>query len=252
MKGGDLARRVELTVGELARRTGISIRTLRYYDEVGLLPPSARTEAGYRLYTASAIARLQQIRSLRQLGFSLTQVRECLAQPDSSLLGAIELQIERLGEQIEKEQQLRTQLAGLADRLRRAEAVSVDDLLRTMEVMTRMEKYYTPEQREYLRQRQAIVGEERIHEVETTLWPDLIAEVRAAIDEGIDPAGEQGQRLAERWAALVREFTGGDPGIKRSLTNMYNQEQPRDIHPSLDPRIGEYMAFINKARAATQ
>jgi DNA-binding transcriptional MerR regulator len=242
----------QLKVGEIARRTGISIRTLRYYDEVGLLPPSVRTEAGYRLYTASDITRLQQIRSLRQLGFSLTQVRECLARPDSSLLGAIELQIARLGEQIEKEQQLRTQLAGLADRLRRAEAVSVDDLLRTMEVMTRMDQYYTPEQREYLRQRQARVGEERIHEVETTLWPELIAEVRAAIDGGVDPAGEQGQRLAERWAALVREFTGGDPGIERSLTNMYKQEQPRDIHPSMDPRIGEYMAFIGKARAASR
>lgn len=247
-----MGRVAELKVGEIARRTGISIRTLRYYDEVGLLPPSARTEAGYRLYRSNDITRLQQIRSLRQLGFSLTQVRECLAQPDSSLLGALELQIERLGEQIEKEQQLRTRLAGLADRLRRAEAVSVDDLLRTMEVMTRMDQYYTPEQREYLRQRQAMVGEERIHEVETTLWPELIAEVRAAIDGGVDPAGEQGQQLAERWAALVREFTGGDPGIERSLANMYKQEQPRDIHPSMDPRIGEYMAFIGKARAASR
>src|SRR6185437_7608925 len=102
-----MGRVAELKVGEIARRTGISIRTLRYYDEVGLLPPSARTEAGYRLYRSSDITRLQQIRSLRQLGFSLTEVRECLAQPDSSLLGALELQIERLGEQIEKEQQLR-------------------------------------------------------------------------------------------------------------------------------------------------
>ncbi|MGH2347736.1 MAG: MerR family transcriptional regulator, partial [Chloroflexota bacterium] len=223
-----MARRMELTVGELARRTGVSIRTLRYYDEVGLLPPSARTEAGYRLYTPNDIARLQQIRSLRHLGFSLAAVRECLDRPNSSLLAVIELQIERLGEQIEKEQLLRTRLAELAARLRRAEAVSVDDLMRIMEVMTTMDQHYTPEQREYLRQRQASAGEERIHEVETTLWPDLIAEVRAAVDGGVDPAGEQGQRLAERWAALVREFTGGDPGIERSLTNMYKQDQPRD------------------------
>ena len=52
-------------VGELARQTGLSVRTLHYYDEIGLLSPSYRTETGYRLYAAVDIARLQQIKSLR-------------------------------------------------------------------------------------------------------------------------------------------------------------------------------------------
>ena len=58
-------------VGELAARTGLSVRTLHYYDEVGLLPPSCRTDGGHRLYTAGDVVRLQQIRSLRALGFTL-------------------------------------------------------------------------------------------------------------------------------------------------------------------------------------
>ncbi len=241
-----------LKVGQLAKRTGISVRALHYYDELGLLPPSGRTEAGYRLYTPSDIARLQQIRSLQYLGFSLAKVREYLAGPDNSLLSALELQIDRLKEQIEQQQRLRTGLEGLVSRLRHADSVSVEDLMRTMEVMKRMEQYYTPEQQEYLRQRRAQVGEERIHEVETTAWPDLIAEVRAAIDQGIDPASDQARELADRWTALVQEFTGGDPGIERSLGNLYKQEQPKEIHPSMDPRIHEYMAFITKARAASR
>lgn len=241
-----------LKVGQLAKQTGISIRALHYYDEVGLLRPSHRTEAGYRLYTAGDIARLQQIRSLQQLGFSLTEVRECLARPGSSLLQTLELQIGRLTAQIAQQQRLRSHIEALTGRLRAADEISVEDLLHTMEVMTRMDKYYTPEQQELLRERREIVGEERIREVETAAWPELIAAVRAAVDAGMDPASEPAQDLAQRWLALVQEFSGGNPGIERSLGQMYKQEQPQDIHPSLDPRMGEYMAFIGKARAASQ
>jgi DNA-binding transcriptional MerR regulator len=63
-----------LKVGELARWTGLIVRTLHHYDAIGLLKPSLHTEAGYRLYTAGDIARLQQVLSQRQLGFSLDQV----------------------------------------------------------------------------------------------------------------------------------------------------------------------------------
>ena len=69
-------------VGELARRTGLTIRTLHHYDEIGLLKPTLHTGAGHRLYTAGDVARLQQVRSLRQLGFSLEEIRACLDRPD--------------------------------------------------------------------------------------------------------------------------------------------------------------------------
>ena len=240
-----------LRVGQVAKQTGISVRTLHYYDELGLLRPSRRSEAGYRLYMASDIARLQQIRSLQQLGCSLAEVQECLTRPDCSLVRTLDLQISRLTEQIALQQRLRSRIEAITVRLRCAENVSVEELLQTMEAMTRMDHYYTPEQQQYLRLRRETVGEERIREIETTGWPRLIEEVRAAVDNDLDPAGEQAQALAQRWLALVQEFTGGDPGIERSLGTMYEQEQPTDIHPSMDPRMLEYMAFIGKARAAS-
>ena len=241
-----------LRIGQLAKRTGISVRALRYYDEVGLLRPSQRSEAGYRVYVGADVVRLQRIRSLQQLGFSLAEIRECLAQPGRSLLQALELQAARLIQQIALQQQLRGRLEVLMARLRATEEVSVEDLVQIMEVMARMDKYYTPEQQEYLRQRRETVGEARIHEAETTLWPQLMAEVRAAVNSGMDPASPEAQALATRWFSLVSEFTGGDPGVERSLANMYRQEKPQDVHPSMDLRMPEYMAFIGKARAAKQ
>src|SRR5690606_13040928 len=67
-----------LRIGELARRTGLTVRALHHYDAVGLLVPSARTAAGHRRYTAADVARLQQIASLRALGLPLDAIREAL------------------------------------------------------------------------------------------------------------------------------------------------------------------------------
>lgn len=71
-----------MQIGELAERTGMSIRTLRHYDEIGLLRPSARSEGGFRLYTADDEARLLLIRRMKPLGYSLEQMGELLAVVD--------------------------------------------------------------------------------------------------------------------------------------------------------------------------
>ena len=94
-------------VGELASETGLSVRALHHYDEIGLLVPSRRTESGHRLYTVGDVARLQQIKSLRGLGFSLDEVREALDRPDHSPREVILRHLEKLSEQIEVQQRLR-------------------------------------------------------------------------------------------------------------------------------------------------
>lgn len=70
-------------IGELADRAGMSLRTLRHYDEVGLLTPSGRTEGGFRLYTESDLARLLVIRRMKPLGFSLDEMAALLRVVDA-------------------------------------------------------------------------------------------------------------------------------------------------------------------------
>ncbi|MFJ7287782.1 MerR family transcriptional regulator [Curtobacterium sp. NPDC098951] len=70
-------------IGDLAERTGLSHRTIRHYDEVGLLRPSGRSEGGFRLYTDTDLARLLVIRRMKPLGFSLEQMAELLAVVDA-------------------------------------------------------------------------------------------------------------------------------------------------------------------------
>src|SRR5437868_2364515 len=70
---------MQLKIGELARRSGLTVRTLHHYDAIGLLSHSGRSEGGYRLYSRKDVARLHQIQAIKQLGFSLTDVSEMLA-----------------------------------------------------------------------------------------------------------------------------------------------------------------------------
>src|SRR5206468_12968592 len=99
-----------LRVGELARRTGVSVRTLHYYDEIGLLPPARHSPARYRLYGAAEISRLQQIVSLRHLGFTLEEIRDCLDGRGFSPQRVIELHLAHLRERIAREQELYARL----------------------------------------------------------------------------------------------------------------------------------------------
>jgi DNA-binding transcriptional MerR regulator len=216
-----------LKVGDLARRTGLTVRTLHHYDAIGLLKPSLHTEAGYRLYTTSDIARLQQVLSLRQLGFSLDEVRDCLDRPGFSPLEVIGLHVARLREQIELQRKLCERLETLAVHLRAAGEVSADEFLHTIEEMTMLdsmaEKYFTPEQLQVIKERREQAGEETLRQKQAE-WAELIALIRTEMEQGTDPAAAQVQTLARRWQELLDQSTVGDPGIQQAMKRLWEEQ----------------------------
>lgn len=236
-----------LKVGELARRTGLTVRTLHHYDEIGLLKPSLHTEAGYRLYTRADVARLQQVLSLRQLGFALEEISDCLDRPGFAPLDVIRLHATRLREQMELQKKLCERLEDLAEHFRTSEEVSADMFLFTIEVMTMIEKYYTPEQLAQLKARAGEVSQEEIDQAPQQ-WADLFTDVTAEMEAGTDPADPKAQELAKRWLALVTRFTGGDPGIYNSLRTMYEKEE--NVMGTDTKALRPKMEYILKAAAA--
>ncbi|MBD5476734.1 MAG: MerR family transcriptional regulator [Lachnospiraceae bacterium] len=84
------------TISQVAELTGISIRTLQYYDEIGLLKPSELTQSGYRLYNDESLQKLQQILFFKELGFKLKDIREILEKPDFDRITAFKKQKELL------------------------------------------------------------------------------------------------------------------------------------------------------------
>lgn len=216
-----------LKIGDLARRTGLTVRTLHHYDAIGLLRPSGRTHSGYRLYTAADIARLQQVLSLRQLGFSLEEIRDCLDGPAFSPLEIIELHVTRIKEQVELQHKLCERLETLAVRLRSTQTVCVDEFLSAIQETTMLEalqeKYFTPEQMQLFKQKREQLGQAHLERMQET-WAQVIAQIRAEMDKGTDPAAPKVQVLARRWQDLVAQSTGGDPQVEQSLKRLWQEQ----------------------------
>ena len=113
---------VTMHIGELAERTGLSLRTIRHYDEVGLLKASARTEGGFRLYTQEDLSRLMLIRRMKPLGFSLDEMMVLLQIIDTLQGGladsdnpAVRAELNAfIAEAVQRRQKLQEQL-GMAD-----------------------------------------------------------------------------------------------------------------------------------------
>jgi DNA-binding transcriptional MerR regulator len=238
-------------VGELAARTGLTVRTLHHYDAIGLLRPSGRTGSnhgsGHRLYTAADVARLQQILSLKALGFGLDAIRDQLAGTGHDPRRVVRQHLEQARAKAAEYARLADRLAALADALDRAEAVTPDEFLNTIREMTMIEQYYTPDQLEYLKARKEQVGDERIQQVQAE-WAQLHTDVQAAMASGMDPTAPEAQDIARRWLGLVSEFTGGDPGVFKSLKTMYEKE---DRVAGMDvAAMRPTMEFVQKAAAA--
>jgi MerR family transcriptional regulator, thiopeptide resistance regulator len=211
------------TVGTLARTTGLTVRTLHHWDEIGLLRPAERSGAGHRRYSPGDVQRLYRILALRRLGLSLEDVSAALAAEGPDLRTAVESHLARVEAQLAAQRELRRRLVGILDAFDRLGGPSADQIIDAIEVMTMSERYYTPEQLEQLAERRDALGEERLREYERE-WAELIAAFERERVAGTGPADPRLRPLAEQWRALIRAFTGGDSGIHDSLSRMYSEE----------------------------
>jgi DNA-binding transcriptional MerR regulator len=194
----------------VAAATGVTVRTLRHYDSLGLLVPSERTSGGYRLYADADLQRLYRILALRRMGLALDAIGAALDGEGDDPRPAIRRHLAQLEEQVRLAETLRTRLTRILDVLDRADEPSGDLFIDVIEGMTTMERYYTPEQLEQLAQRRQALGPEAIEAVQRE-WAELYAEVERHIAAGTDPAAPEVQALSRRSDELIERFTGGDP-----------------------------------------
>lgn len=134
-------------VGALAKLTGLTIRTLRYYDKIGLFGPSAHSDSGHRLYTASDLTSLQQILSLKELGLSLDEIRSLISGKNDRLAEIVALQIASLKERISAEQRLLRELVHVASLMTRKEPLTVEDFTKLLAAMRTSHERYFAERR---------------------------------------------------------------------------------------------------------
>jgi MerR family transcriptional regulator, thiopeptide resistance regulator len=206
-----------LTVGELARRCGMTVRTLHHYDAIGLLQPASRSGAGYRLYARADIERLHRIQALRQLGLSLTDIGTALSGPQQPLADVVDRQIAQIDRELSEATKLRERLVHLRAQLANGQSPDLADWLDTLELMTMYEKYFSPEELKTL----------PLHTNPDVLvqWSELIGAVQSAMDRGATTQDTDVQTLALRWMTMIGRGTGNNPDFLMRL-NAMNENEP--------------------------
>lgn len=219
-------RRRRWRIGELAGATGVTVRTLHHYEHTGLLAASERTEGGHRMYERESIQRVQQIRILRELGFSLPEIRSAM-DGRTSLTDLLRKHLQRIEVQVARTTQLR-------DRLRNMTTdgevrVSVDELPAALDAMSRVEKRPPPAPCTCA---PAADREER--------WRRIRNELRDCMERNEHPCSERTKAIAREARLLISEIAGNDATGSTILKVLARLSDPRSL-AGWDPRLMQYL-----------
>ncbi|MGY3622073.1 MerR family transcriptional regulator [Bradyrhizobium sp. USDA 10063] len=227
-------RRRRWRIGELAEATGVTVRTLHHYEHTGLLIASERTDGGHRIYDGESLNRVYQIRALRELGFSLHDIRRAI-EGRTSLTDLLRSHLERIELQV-----ARTTL--LRDRLRNMTThgevqVSVDELPATLDAMSRVER---PAQ---VLPCTCVLSADREER-----WRTIRDELRDCVDRGEPPYSERANAVARQALSLITEIAGVDPTVSTMLKVLARLSAPRNL-AGWDRSL---MQYLDLALAALQ
>ncbi|MEE2060287.1 MerR family transcriptional regulator [Rhodococcus artemisiae] len=241
-------------VGRLAADTGLTVRTLHHYDDIGLVRPSGRTSTGHRLYEDRDVHRLYQVLALRQLGLSLDAIA-AVTDGGASLSEILDAHRAYLDEQLAATRMLRAHVEMLGRKVRTSPDASVADFLEVIrgviDVDDTIKQYFDESQLADLAERRAELGEDTIAAAETS-WKVLIPRVDAALSAGMDPTCAEAQEMAAQWMGLLEQFHGGDDGLRESLYRMHtdNAQRIEQEFCGPSPEQIEFIAKANEARSA--
>jgi DNA-binding transcriptional MerR regulator len=227
-----------LKIGELAALANLTVRTLHHYDSIGLLQPSARSDAGYRLYGRDDVARLHQIQALRSFGMGLADIGLYLDSPDGSPLAVVERQLRALDRQMQEAARVREQLQRLHGELAAGRQPELSTWLHSLEQMSMYEKYFTQDELARL----PMYHDEAVK----AQFKGLVDEALEMIRSQVAPDSDTARAFARRWLDAFGRGTGGDAGLAARINLMAQREQGS---PGLPSEVMQYvMAAIGELK----
>jgi DNA-binding transcriptional MerR regulator len=248
---------------EFALRAGVTVRALHHYDRLGLLKPSRRSRAGYRLYSDTDLIRLEQIVVLKSIGLPLKELGRLLARerPAARDGAAVLAQVLARQERIlaDKRRQIDRAIYAVAAARRALEAGKGPDWTLFIKIIKEIvmqeetdwtSRYYSDEAKAKIDARRHLWSPE-LQERVTKQWNELYRDIETLIGAGEDPASDRSRAVLVRWRTLIEGFTGGDAEIQKGLNRMYadasNWPAGRRAAFGVRPEIEE---FIRKALQA--
>lgn len=234
------------TVKQLAKMAGVSARTLHYYDQIGLLAPSARSESGYRQYGETELLRLQQILFFKELDFSLSKIRSILDDPDFDTVTALENHRLLLQKQSERTALLLETVDKTIQRLTENSMSMTDKELYEGFTKEQIERYEKEVEEKFDPQR-VQKSKRRIGKMSKQQWQAVKSEgdrVTHLIADLADraPDDPEVQTLIARHHAWIENFYPAPADVYRGLGQMYAEhEEFRAFYEKFRPGLADYM-----------
>lgn len=230
-----------LKVGELAKRTGVTVRALHHYDSIGLLRPSGRSEGGYRLYNRDDVARLHAIQTFRRMGVPLVEVARLLDGVAGSSQAILARQIDALDQEIARAQALRERLDVLQLVLSGGGQPEIDDWLASLAMMSTFERYFSLAELKRAFERWKPCAAE---------WPSLVQAIRAAMDRGVPPEAIELQPLVQQWIDLAVRWMDGDLAFLGRWGRMLREQPGLPLPAGMDLDLLDYIDEAIQRRLA--
>jgi len=230
-----------LKVGELARRTGLTVRALHHYDSIGLLHPTGRSDSGYRLYSRDDVERLHGIQALRRMGLSLADVAQLLDGGAVTLPALLERQIGTLDQEIAHAQALRERLIAMQSILARGGQPEIEDWLLSLSMMNTFEQYFSAGELKLVFEQWKRCESE---------WPPLLQAVREAMERGVPPDSFELQPLARQWMDVSARWMDGDLALLARWGSMLREQPGLPLPPGMDRALLDYISQAVQLRLA--
>ncbi len=233
--------------GELARLAGLTVRALHHYDAIGLLAPSGRSEAGYRLYGEGDLLRLQQILLYRGMGLPLEEIRRVLDDPEFDVIRALEMHLGVARAEIERLEQVAATIERTLERMSTEdEMLSNEDLYKGIAPAEAERR--RREARERYGEEEVARSEERLRQLTRKEWND-VGDAGESINRGLAERMDlpvdapEIQELVARHYAWTCHFWQPDSVSYRALGAGYAQDPEfRAFYERYRPGLGEYLA----------
>lgn len=180
--------RMMISIKEVTKQTGISVRTLRYYDEINLLPPAGKTEGGHRLYGEKELKKLQEIQFLKTLGFNLKEINDMLSDENWDWAQGLESQLNYIMKEKEKILEIESTLKGLKNGLTidgKIDLVYLNKLIQLYKQDTEKRKLY---REQYFHAQESelldLLPNMNRNDPDTLEWIALIGQLKQHMDKG--------------------------------------------------------------------
>lgn len=233
-------------IGELAEITGLTVRTLRYYDQIGLFPPSDYSESGHRIYYSRDLPKLQQILSLKYIGLSLQEIQAYLSDSQNNNPSQIlSIQINRLEEKIGKQQILLTELKHALVMTESHQDLSAEQVTKILGAMKMdKEKYFSPEQLDQMRKQYENLDKELL-ETEMKEFSLLSDRIREHMEKGTSQKNSEIQQLVTQWQCIVSKFSPkNDSDFIEAAEKFHTANPGNELQQGISKELYQY---INQA-----